>query len=65
VRLPSLRVRKDLLSVVGRREIVLKTRITGLLGIRYPILQGAMAWITGPEMVTAVCEAGGLGSLAT
>jgi NAD(P)H-dependent flavin oxidoreductase YrpB (nitropropane dioxygenase family) len=46
-------------------ETVLRTRITALLGIRHPILQGAMAWITGPEMVTAVCEAGGLGSLAT
>ena len=43
---------------------MLKTRITEILGIRYPILQGAMAWITGWEMAAAVCEAGGLGTIA-
>ena len=43
---------------------MLKTRITEILGIRYPILQGGMAWITGWEMAAAVCEAGGLGTIA-
>jgi enoyl-[acyl-carrier protein] reductase II len=43
---------------------MLKTRITEMLGIRHPILQGGMAWITGWEMAAAVCEAGGLGTLA-
>ncbi len=42
----------------------LMTRITELLGIRHPIIQGAMAWITGAEMATAVSNAGGLGTLA-
>lgn len=41
-----------------------KTRITELLKIRHPILQGAMAWITGAEMAAAVSNAGGLGTLA-
>jgi len=35
-----------------------------LLKIHYPLLQGAMAWITGAEMAAAVCEAGGLGTIA-
>jgi enoyl-[acyl-carrier protein] reductase II len=43
---------------------MLKTRITEILGIRHPILQGGMAWITGWQMAAAVCEAGGLGTIA-
>jgi len=43
---------------------MLKTRINEILGIRYPILQGGMAWITGWEMAAAVCTAGGLGTIA-
>ncbi len=42
-----------------------KTRITELLGIRYPLLQGGMAWITGWEMAAAVSNAGGLGTIAS
>lgn len=44
---------------------MLKTRITELLNIRYPILQGGMAWITGWEMAAAVSNAGGLGTIAS
>jgi enoyl-[acyl-carrier protein] reductase II len=43
---------------------MLKTRITEMLRIRHPILQGGMAWITGWEMAAAVSEAGGLGTIA-
>jgi len=43
---------------------MLKTRVNKVLGIEYPILQGAMAWITGWETAAAVCEAGGLGTIA-
>ena len=39
----------------------MKTRVTELLGIQYPIFQGAMAWISYAPMVAAVSEAGGLG----
>lgn len=42
-----------------------KTRITELLGIRCPLLQGGMAWITGWEMAAAVSNAGGLGTIAS
>ncbi len=41
------------------------TAVCDLLGIRYPILQGAMQGGGGVELVAAVCEAGGLGVLPT
>lgn len=39
----------------------MKTEITELLGIRYPILQGGMAWVAEYHLAAAVSEAGGLG----
>jgi nitronate monooxygenase len=41
----------------------MKTRITELLGIRYPIIQGGMMWVGYAEMAAAVSNAGGLGIL--
>ncbi|MBE9501193.1 MAG: nitronate monooxygenase [Chloroflexi bacterium] len=41
----------------------MKTRITELLGIKYPIIQSAMAYVAYPSLVAAVSEAGGLGIL--
>jgi len=38
-----------------------KTEICDLLGIRYPIIQGGMAWVATAELAAAVSEAGGLG----
>ena len=38
-----------------------KTRITELLGIEHPIVQGGMMWISRAELVAAVSNAGGLG----
>ena len=43
----------------------MKTRITELFQIRYPILLSGMSWISVPKMVAAVSNAGGLGILAT
>jgi enoyl-[acyl-carrier protein] reductase II len=43
----------------------MKTRITELLGIKYPIFCSGMSWIATPELVAAVCNAGGCGILAT
>lgn len=34
------------------------------LGCRYPILCGAMTWVSDPKLVAAVCNAGGFGCLA-
>lgn len=39
----------------------MKTEITGLLGIEYPIIQGGMAWVAEYHLAAAVSEAGGLG----
>lgn len=41
----------------------MKTRLTELLGIRYPIVQGGMQWVGLAEMASAVSNAGGLGML--
>jgi enoyl-[acyl-carrier protein] reductase II len=43
----------------------MKTRITELFGIRYPVILSGMSWISVPEMVAAVSNGGGLGILAT
>ncbi len=43
----------------------MKTRITEMLGIKYPIVLSGMSWISTPKMVAAVSNAGGLGILAT
>lgn len=42
----------------------MKTRVTELLGIEKPIIQGAMAWIADASLASAVSEAGGLGIIA-
>ncbi|MGN0158855.1 MAG: enoyl-[acyl-carrier-protein] reductase FabK [Brotaphodocola sp.] len=39
----------------------MKTRITELLGIEHPIIQGGMAWVAESHLAAAVSEAGGLG----
>ena len=39
----------------------MKTRITELLGIEYPIIQGGMAWVAEHHLAAAVSNAGGLG----
>jgi len=38
-----------------------KTRVTELFGIKYPIVQGGMMWVSRPELASAVSNAGGLG----
>jgi enoyl-[acyl-carrier protein] reductase II len=40
-----------------------KNRICELLGIRYPIIQAPMNWVSGADLVAAVSNAGGLGTL--
>ena len=42
---------------------MLSTRLTDLLHIQHPILQGGMAWVATWELVVAVSEGGGLGIL--
>jgi len=41
----------------------MKTRVTELIGTRYPIIQGGMMWVGRAELAAAVSNAGGLGIL--
>lgn len=41
--------------------MALRSRLTSLLGIEYPIIQGGMAWTATWELAAAVSNAGGLG----
>lgn len=43
---------------------MIKTSITDLLGIEYPVFQGGMAWIADGELAAAVSNGGGLGIIA-
>lgn len=43
----------------------MQTKITEILGIDYPIFQGAMAWISDEDLASAVSNAGGLGIIGT
>lgn len=42
----------------------MKTKITELLGIQYPLLQGGMAWVSEAVLAASVSNAGGVGLIA-
>ena len=42
----------------------MKTRASALLGVRYPIVQSGMRWVSRAELAAAVSNAGGLGVLS-
>lgn len=44
---------------------MIKSRICEILGIRYPIIQGGMAWIADASLAAAVSNAGGLGLISS
>lgn len=39
----------------------MKTRITEMLGIEYPVIQGGMAWVANAQLAANVSKAGGIG----
>lgn len=43
----------------------LKTELWQELGVKYPIIQGAMAWVADADLASAVSNAGGLGVIGT
>jgi len=43
----------------------IRTRVTELFGIRYPIIQGGMIWAAGARLAVAVSRAGGLGLIGS
>ncbi|MCL2082441.1 MAG: enoyl-[acyl-carrier-protein] reductase FabK [Oscillospiraceae bacterium] len=42
----------------------MRTKITELLNIKYPVIQGGMAWVAEAYLAAAVTNAGGLGLIA-
>ena len=42
----------------------MRTRLTALLGIKYPIIQGAMAWTSDANLAATVSNGGGAGIIA-
>jgi len=44
---------------------VVRTRVTKLFNIKHPFILPGMSWISTPQLVAAVSNAGGLGILAT
>ncbi|HPI92549.1 MAG TPA: nitronate monooxygenase [Deltaproteobacteria bacterium] len=42
---------------------MIKTAITEMFGVDYPIICGSMMWLCTPELCAAISEAGGLGNL--
>lgn len=44
---------------------MIKSRICEMLDIRYPVIQGGMAWIADASLAAAVSEAGGLGLISS
>jgi NAD(P)H-dependent flavin oxidoreductase YrpB (nitropropane dioxygenase family) len=44
---------------------VIRTALTELLAIRYPVVQAAMGYVSGPRLAAAVSDAGGLGLIAS
>ena len=43
---------------------MMNTRITELLGVKYPAIQGGMAWVAESTLAAAVSNAGGVGLIA-
>src|ERR1700692_327342 len=50
-------------SRIPDKSLMFNNRVTRMLGIRYPIIQGGMQWIGRAELASAVSNAGGLGVL--
>lgn len=44
---------------------MIKSRICEMLGIRYPVFQGGMAWVADASLAAAVSNAGGLGLISS
>ncbi len=43
----------------------IKTRVTQLLNIKYPLIEGGMAWVGTAGLAAAISEAGGLGTIGS
>lgn len=50
---------------MSERPEPIRTRVTELLGVDYPIVQAPMGWIARSQLASAVSNAGGLGIIET
>ncbi|MER7721520.1 nitronate monooxygenase [Streptomyces flaveolus] len=46
-------------------DLAIRTPLTDLTGVRYPVVQTGMGWVAGPRLVSAAADAGALGILAS
>ncbi len=46
-------------------EQLIRTPLTELTGVRHPVVQTGMGWVSGPRLVSGTANAGGLGILAS
>src|SRR5688500_15901187 len=46
-------------------EQLIRTPFTDLVGVRHPVVQTGMGWVSGPRLVSATANAGALGILAS
>ncbi|MFI8257461.1 NAD(P)H-dependent flavin oxidoreductase [Streptomyces filamentosus] len=46
-------------------DATIATALTGLVGVRHPVVQTGMGWVAGPRLVSATANAGALGVLAS
>jgi NAD(P)H-dependent flavin oxidoreductase YrpB (nitropropane dioxygenase family) len=53
------------MSAAAPGKPALHTRICDLFGVRYPIVQTGMGWVSGARLTAATSQAGGLGILAS
>ena len=44
---------------------MIKSKVADMLGLKYPVFQGGMAWVATAELVSAVSNAGGLGIIGS
>jgi len=42
---------------------MIKTKISEMFGVKYPVICGAMMWLCKPPLCAAISNAGGLGNL--
>ncbi|MCL2543754.1 MAG: nitronate monooxygenase [Nocardioidaceae bacterium] len=47
------------------REQTIRTPFTDLVGVRHPVVQTGMGWVSGPRLTSGTANAGGLGILAS
>jgi IMP dehydrogenase/GMP reductase len=60
-RIIDIHTAKNIRGQVQKTMKTMKTRITNLLGIEHPIIQGGMHYVGFAELAAAVSNAGGLG----